>query len=138
MKGVRGRGTLEQEKPPILGLIQGGGEVVMRMLENVQQRTIEPVIRATVAVGSQCYTDEYDIYARLPSWGYEHRTVCHGHGEYARDDDGDGFHEMHVNTIVRSVVITAVLVAPPSGRLPGELATVSGVFRVCPQCPCAR
>jgi transposase-like protein len=25
--------------------------------------------------------------------------VCHGHGEYARDEDGDGFHEAHVNTI---------------------------------------
>ena len=99
MKGARGRGTLEKEKPPILGLIQRGGEVVMRMLENVQQTTIEPLIRATVAVGSQFYTDEYDIYARLPSWGYEHRKVCHSSGEYARDDDGDGFHEVHVNTI---------------------------------------
>jgi len=90
---------LEKEKPPILGLIQRGGEVVMRMLENVQQTTIEPVICATVAEGTRFFTDEYDIYARVPSWGYEHRTVCHSRGEYARDDDGDGFHEVHVNTI---------------------------------------
>lgn len=40
-----------------------------------------------------------DIYARLPQWGYEHRTVCHSAGEYARDEDGDGFHEVHVNTM---------------------------------------
>ncbi len=26
-----------------------------------------------------------------------HHTVCHGRGEYARDEDGDGFHEIHVN-----------------------------------------
>jgi transposase len=44
-------------------------------------------------------TDEYDIYARLPSWGYEHKTVCHAPGDYARDEDGDGFCEVHVNTI---------------------------------------
>ena len=44
------------------------------------------------------YTDEYDIYCRLPEWGFDHRTVCHSRGEYARDDDGDGFHEVHVNT----------------------------------------
>jgi transposase-like protein len=25
--------------------------------------------------------------------------VCHGAGEYARDDDGDGFCEVHVNTM---------------------------------------
>ena len=42
-------------------------------------------------------TDEYSIYARLRAWGYEHRTVCHGRGEYARDEDGDGFCE--VNTL---------------------------------------
>ena len=71
----------------------------MRMLENVQQATIEPVIRATVTAGTRFFTDEYDIYARVPSWGYEHHTVCHSSGEYARDDDGDGFHEVHVNTI---------------------------------------
>src|SRR5215218_5813720 len=41
----------------------------------------------------------YDIYARLENWGYGHKTVCHAHGEYARDDDGDGFCEVHLNTI---------------------------------------
>src|SRR4051795_6011452 len=45
------------------------------------------------------HTDEYDIYARLPAWGYGHKTVCHATGEYARDEDGDGFCEVHVNTI---------------------------------------
>ncbi len=37
------------------------------------------------------HTDEYSIYARLPAWGYVHRTVCHARDEYARDEDGDGF-----------------------------------------------
>ena len=31
--------------------------------------------------------------------GYQHRTVCHARGEYARDADGDGFCEVHVNTM---------------------------------------
>jgi hypothetical protein len=45
------------------------------------------------------YTDDYDLYARLPEWGYTHRTVCHAAGEFARDDDGDGCCEVHVNTV---------------------------------------
>jgi len=90
---------LEKEKPPVLGIIQRSGQVLIRMLENVRQVTIEPIIRATVASDSKVFTDEYDIYARLTQWGYVHSTVCHGVGEYARDDDGDGFHEVHVNTI---------------------------------------
>jgi len=36
LKGQPGRGTLEKEKPPILGMIQRTGRVVIRMLENVQ------------------------------------------------------------------------------------------------------
>ena len=77
-------------------MIQRGGQVLLRMLANVQQATIKPVIEATVAKGSLIYTDEYNVYARLPVWGYLHKTVCHGQGEYARDEDGDGFCEVHV------------------------------------------
>jgi transposase-like protein len=99
LKGARGRGTLEKEKPPILGMLQRGGDVVVRMLADVRQRTIRPLILATVAPGTRVYTDEYDIYARLPEWGYGHKTVCHSRGEYARDEDGDGFCEVHVNTV---------------------------------------
>lgn len=80
-------------------MIQRGGEVVIRMLENVQQTTIAPLIKATMALGTQVYTDEYAIYTPLADWGYAHKTVCHGAGEYARDDDGDGFCEVHVNTM---------------------------------------
>lgn len=96
---LRGRGTLEKEKPPIVGMIQRGGEVVIRMLANVQQTTIEPLIKATIVPGTKVYTDEYAIDHPLPEWGYAHKTVCHGAGEYARDDDGEGFCEVHVNTM---------------------------------------
>jgi transposase len=68
------------------------------MLADVQQRTIRPVIEATVARGALVHTDEYGVYARLDEWGYGHKTVCHARGEYARDEDGDGFCEVHVNT----------------------------------------
>jgi transposase len=80
-------------------MIQRSGDVVLQMLANVQQRTIGPLLKATIAPGTLVFTDEYDIYARLSEWGYGHKTVCHSAGEYARDDDGDGFCEVHVNTI---------------------------------------
>ena len=79
-------------------MLQRGGAVVIRMLENVKQATIGPLIKQTIAEGSLVYTDEFDIYSRLEEWGYGHETVCHARGEYARDDDGDGFCEVHVNT----------------------------------------
>lgn len=99
LKGARGRGTLEKEKPPIFGMIQRCGLVVIQMLPNVRQATIEPLIKATIQPGTLVYTDEYAIYNRLDEWGYDHESVNHGAGEYARDDDGDGFYEVHVNTM---------------------------------------
>jgi transposase len=80
-------------------MIQRGGEVIIRMLADVKQVTIGPLIRRTIAPGAVVDTDEYDIDARLPQWGYTHRTVCHAAGEFARDEDGDGFCEVHVNTL---------------------------------------
>jgi transposase-like protein len=99
LKGAPGRGTLEKEKPPIFGMIERGGEVRIVMLENVQQQTIRPIIEETIVPGTVINTDEYVIYDALPQWGYVRKSVCHGHGEYARDEDGDGFHEVHVNTM---------------------------------------
>jgi transposase-like protein len=80
-------------------MIQRSGEAVIRMLDNVQQRTIKPLIMQTVMPGTLINTDEYAIYGRLTDWGYHHKTVNHSIGEYARDEDGDGFHEIHVNTM---------------------------------------
>jgi len=80
-------------------MIQRNGEVVIKMLPNVQQATIKPVIENYVSKGVTVYTDEYDIYGKLDIWGYSHKTLNHSVGEFARDEDGDGFHEVHVNTM---------------------------------------
>jgi transposase len=80
-------------------MIQRFGAVMIRMLADVKQKTIGPLIQQTIAPGAVVYTDEYDLYARLPEWGYTHRTLCHAVGEFARDEDGDGFCEVHVHTV---------------------------------------
>jgi transposase-like protein len=88
LAGPCGRGTLEKERPPVLGMMQRGGQVVLNLLANVKQKTIEPFIKATIIPGTRVYTDEYSIYARLQTWGYKHKRVNHGRGEFARDEDG--------------------------------------------------
>lgn len=35
----------------------------------------------------------------LMRMGYQHKTVNHSAGEYASDEDGEGFCEIHSNTI---------------------------------------
>jgi len=58
LKGACGRGTLQKEKPPIFGMIERGGQVVIRMLENVRQKTIQPLIEQTILPGTLVLTDE--------------------------------------------------------------------------------
>ena len=70
LKGGRGRGTLAGEKPPILGLIQRGGDVCIQMLENVQQKTIEPLIKKALIPGTLIYTDATD--------GWKLGAICRG------------------------------------------------------------
>ena len=61
-------------------MLQRGGEVVIRMSENVKQATIGPLIDQMIAKGNLVHTDEYDIDSRLVEWGDEHETVCHAAG----------------------------------------------------------
>jgi transposase len=120
---------LDKEKPPILGLIQRDGQVVLKMLANVQQATIQPIITKFVKAGAKIFTDEYDIYARLPSSGDHHKTVCHGRGESARDDDGDGFHEGHVNTMEGFWSLVRSWLRPPRGISQEKLPIDLGFFQ---------
>ena len=120
---------MEKDKPPILGLIQRGGQVVLQMLLNVRQTTIKPVITDAVTPGTLIHTDEYDVYARLPAWGYGHKTVCHASGEYARDEDADGFSEVHVNTIEGFWSLLRSWLRPHRGISQDKLPLYLGFFQ---------
>src|SRR4051794_20514646 len=99
------------------------------MLPNVKQKTIKPIIGAVVVKGTMIYTDEYSIYARLPMWGYQHKTVCHSRGEYARDEDGDGFHEVHVNTMEGCWSLLRSWLRPHRGISQEKLPLYLGFFQ---------
>ena len=82
----------------------------------------------TVGTGSVVYTDEYDIYNRLDQWGYVHRTVCHAAGEFARDDDGDGFCEVHVNALEGFWSLLRSWLRPHRGISQEQLPVYLGFF----------
>jgi len=100
------------------------------MLANVQQATIKPVITAAVTPGTLVHTDEYAIYARLPAWGYEHKTVCHAHGEYVRDEDGGRLLRGPRQHDGRILVAAALLAASAPGHLTRQAAALSRVLSV--------
>jgi transposase-like protein len=116
---------LEKEKPPILGLSQRDGQVVLPLLPNVQQATIQPIVTKVVGYGTKVFTDEYDIYARLPAWGYQPNTVCHGQGASARD----GFCEVHVNTLQGFWSLLRSWLRPHRGLAQDKLPIDLGFFQ---------
>jgi transposase len=73
--------------------------VVIHLLAHVRPKMIEPLIKDTLHPGTLVYTDAYRIYARLQTWGYNHKRVNHRRGEFARDDDGDALCAFHVHTM---------------------------------------
>jgi transposase len=103
---------------------------VLRRLANVRQTTIRPIIEAAVATGARVHTDEYGSYARPPAWGYRHVTVCHGRGEYARDADGDGVREVHVNTMEGTWSLLRSWLRPHRGVSQAKLPLYLGFFAV--------
>ena len=70
-------------------------QVRIRVMKNTQGKTLCPFVERFTQAEATLYTDEYDSYNRLNRIRH---TVCHGKNEWARDDDGDGIREVHVNS----------------------------------------
>jgi transposase-like protein len=93
----RGIGTMENDRPPIIGVVgRTSGQIHLTVGENTQQTTVQSHVEATTQTTSILNTDESRAYSGI---GREHHTVCHSRHEYARDEDGDGFCEVHCNTM---------------------------------------
>ena len=96
----KGRGTLRNDRPPILGVVgRHSGQLRLTVCENTQQVTIQPEVECATHDDANVYTDECSAYAHLGKTGRIHACVCHTQDEWARDDDGDGVREVHCNTL---------------------------------------
>lgn len=92
----RGRGTYDNDRPPVVGTVgRQSGQVRLRVVKNTKSETLVEHVHRFTLVGSQVYTDEYQSYHHVIR---SHATVSHGNKEWARDDNGDGIREVHVNS----------------------------------------
>lgn len=95
----RGLGTMENDRPPVLGVVgRTTGQIRLTVCENTQQTTIQPQVEKNTPPDTTLCTDESGAYNHIRKTGRKHATVCHSAGEWARDDD-DGVRETHSNTI---------------------------------------
>lgn len=96
----RGRGTMETDRPPIVGLVgRETNQVRLEVCPDAKQATVIPLVQAATEPEATIYSDEAPTYQLLADTNRDHHTVRHGQREWARDDDEDGHNEVHTNTI---------------------------------------
>lgn len=81
------------DKAVVLGMVERGGDVVTRHIQDRSARNIAPNIKRYVKQGSRLHTDDWTGYQVLTErHGYEVETVNHSAKEYVRGN-------VHTNTI---------------------------------------
>ena len=80
---VRGTGGIG--KTPVIGVLERGGNVKAKVVNDVRTKTLLPNIMANVAKGTTVCTDEWCGYNALRKAGFQHLSVNHGVREYVRN-----------------------------------------------------
>ncbi|MCZ0811103.1 IS1595 family transposase [Roseovarius sp. EGI FJ00037] len=73
-----------ERKTVVMGMIERGGDAMLKIVPDQRRGSLLPVIRANVAPGTEIHTDELRAYNKaIPVGSYSHKTVNHQKGEYA-------------------------------------------------------
>jgi transposase len=92
----RGRGTFANDRPPVLGVIgRETGAIRLRVVQDTKSLTLCSFVEQFTQPDSLVYTDEYHSYNALKR---ARETVFHGRKEWGRDEDADGWCEVHTNS----------------------------------------
>jgi transposase len=77
------------------------GAARLEVVDRADGATLEEVVACATLEGATVYTDEWRGYNGVPGLRRVHIPVSHAgpRREWARDDDGDGVREAHVNTM---------------------------------------
>ena len=73
-------------KTPLVGILQRGGDIQVKVADQVTRSTLIPNIMDNVQKGSFVYTDENVCYRGLHRLGFYHGTVKHGAKQYVIGD----------------------------------------------------
>jgi len=85
-KSKRKNAMRNDNKTPLVGILQRGGEIQVKVAEQVNRQTLVPNIVENVQKGSFVYTDENFSYLGLHRLGFYHNRVEHGKKEYVVGD----------------------------------------------------
>ncbi len=76
-----------KDKQPIFGIVERKGRVITRVVDDVKEKTLMPIIAERVLPKSTVYTDSYSSYDNVRWMGknYKHERINHTAGIYVID-----------------------------------------------------
>lgn len=82
----RRREGTHKDKQPIFGIVERKGRVIARVVPDVKEKTLLPIIATHVLPSSTIYTDSYTSYDNVRWMGrnYEHHRINHSAGVYVQ------------------------------------------------------
>ncbi len=96
---ARGHGSWDRDRLPVCGVVgRDSGRVRWSVERHADGATLNRGVREASEPPARVNTDDWRGDDRSAETGHPRAVVCHTAGEWARDDDGDGVREAHVNT----------------------------------------
>lgn len=100
------------DKATVFGMVERGGAVRASHVKSAGARILLPMINNNIATGSIVYSDQAQVYKSLYRRGYQHDSINHSAGEYARDKVStntiEGFWSHFKRTIVGTYHVVSV------------------------------
>ncbi len=93
--GRRRMSSKMSNKTAITGMVEKGGGVIAKKIDNLQNHTLLNNIKKNVKRGSYLMTDEWPAYKRIRHFGYQKGAVKHSRKQWAKGKDNF----IHTNTI---------------------------------------
>jgi transposase len=77
------KGRYPRSKVPVFGLVERGGRVKTKVVEDTTRYTLLPLIKKYVAPKSEIMSDDYSVYKKvIAKYGYKHKVINHTAGKY--------------------------------------------------------
>ena len=82
-----------KDKTPVFGMVERGGRVVAQVVPSAHAANVLPIIAGNLSKEEPVlFTDDYPIYDKVASLGFQHDTINHTQDRFVRNG-------IHTNTI---------------------------------------
>ena len=84
--GKRRLARKNENKTPVIGIVERGGEVKASKVSAIQTHILLKELKDNIKFGSRLITDDFPVYKKAPRIGLFHSSINHSKGKYVEGD----------------------------------------------------